>query len=133
MNNNKFDILSRYIPLKRFEEVCAQGLFLANATLFKDQEEGRIAVRALIRNIDESQFKNVEVMKSYFYINSWYSGEGDSKTMRDRFGEICIKTSYDQLKNISRQYGQANCTHNVIIGTITRPFLDKPMQHIEIC
>ncbi len=118
MNNDKINRLTRYISFDRFKDVCASGLFLANATLFDDRQEGYIAVKSLFPDIDERSLKNVEIMKSYFHVSSWYAGEEGSKAMRSRYGEVCIETSWEQLKNICREYGENNPTHNIIIGKI---------------
>lgn len=118
MNNDKFDRLARYISFDRFEDVCTQGLFLANATLFDDGQEGYIAVKSMFPNIDNRSLENIEIMKSYFYVSSWYAGGEDSKAMWSRYGEICIETSWEQLKNTCRRYGENNPTHNIIIAKI---------------
>jgi len=118
MDDGGINILSRYVSLDRFRDMCAQGLFLANPTLFKDPQEGCIAVKSIFPNIDELNLRNIEIMKSYFYVNSWYGGGERPKAMWERFGEICIETSYERLKNICRKYGENNPTHNIIIGKV---------------
>ena len=115
MNNAN---LARYISFDKFENMCASGLFLANPTLFDDKQEGYIAVKNIFPGIDKRGLEKVEIMKSYFYISSWYAGIEESREMRNRYGEVRIETSWEQLKTISRSYGENNQTHNIIIGRI---------------
>jgi len=112
------------MSIDKFEDICQSGLFLANATKFDDKQEGYIAVKSTFPDLTESNLQNVDKMKSYFYISSWYAGEDVSKSMGNIYGDICIKTSLDELKAVCKEHGVINCTHNIILGEIQ--YLLKP-------
>ncbi|MFH0763988.1 MAG: hypothetical protein V1927_03185 [Candidatus Omnitrophota bacterium] len=93
MNNGEPDKLTRYLNLEKFKDMCVSGLFLANATLFEDKQEGHAAIKSTFPDIKRSDLKNIEIMKSYFYISCWCAGAGYCDKMAVKHGKICIETS----------------------------------------
>jgi len=121
--NNKNDFrLTRYMPFYRFVDMCANGLFLAAASLFDDRWEGHIAIRSIKSDLSEDNLKNIEIMKTHFYISSWYTGGEESAAMWKIYGKdssaICVEISIGELMNICRKYCRMNMNHNMIIGRI---------------
>ena len=121
--DNKNDLrLTRYMPFYRFVDMCANGLFLTNASLFDDKWEGYIAVGSITSDLPEGCLKNIKMMKTHFYISSWYAKGEESAAMWKIYGResnaICVEISLGELKNICRKYCLINAKHNMMIGRI---------------
>jgi len=119
--NNNIHI-SRYMTFDRFVDICRSGLFIPNASIFDDKWEGHIAIRSFASDLSEASLKNIGIMKTHFFISSWYAGDEESAAMWKLYGKdsnaVCVETSMDKLKNVCKKYCQTNKEHNMIIGII---------------
>ncbi len=114
--------ISRYMTFDRFVDICKNGLFIPNASIFDDKWEGHIAIRSFASDLSETSLRNIEIMKTHFFISSWYAGGEESAAMWKLYGKdsnaVCVETSMEELKNVCKKYCQANKEHNMIIGII---------------
>jgi len=121
MGNNM--IITRYIPYEKFVDICANGLFLPNVSLFEDIWEGLPAIVALLGgNLEQEIREKAEVAKSNFFVSCWHSNEEESMAMWKLYGRVnasvCIETTIERLINCCSEYCKGQQSHNIYLTEV---------------
>lgn len=116
-------IIARYMPYEKFVDICKNGLFIPNVSLFKDIWEGLPAIVALLGGNPEQEIrKKAEVVKSNFFVSCWHRNEEESMAMWKLYGRVntsvCIETTIENLTNCCSEYCKKQQSHNMYLAEV---------------
>lgn len=115
--------LTRYMSFDRFVDLCANGLFISNVSLFKDIWEGLLGVISVFGiNQIQKQKEAVKIAKNSFFVSCWHKNSEENMAMWKQYGRkkasVCVKTTISRLINCCFDYCKIQQSHNIMLSEI---------------
>lgn len=115
--------LTRYMSFDKFVDLCANGLFVSNVSLFNDIWEGLFGVFSVFgRNQIQKQKEAVQIAKNSFFVSCWHKNSEENKEMWKQYGRkkasVCVETTISHLIDCCFDYCKIQQSHNIMLSEI---------------